>query len=360
MLAGLNTVQRLKLQILECGIDLTPAARDRLTHRGNRNFVEKDYVTTGGITLDLTGDVFVNAPVGEWFCDRAAAILDVSPRGEFELRSKMVEVRVEPLPLPEYLFRPEGKPQSVMTHADRIRLSPLDGCACTCHFCDWPLTPYNAAEKGMLLASLRIALEDQALPARHVLVSGGTPLPQDEAWLEDIYLGAIATSPLPVDVMAMPRRNTTMIDRLVEAGVHGFSVNLELYDSTVAAHLCPSKHRVGLDAYARTIRRAVELTGGRGRVRSLLLIGLEPPESSLAGVEFIASLGADPVLSPFRPAKGTELGQIRPPCADLMEDLYLAAQEISSRHGVKLGPRCIPCMHNTVTFPDDTGAYFYS
>ena len=38
----------------------------------------------------------------------------------------------------------------------------------------------------------------------------------------------------------------------------------------------------------------------------------------------------------------------------------LSTANIVERYGVKLGPRCIPCQHNTLTFPDDSGAYYYS
>ncbi len=98
------------------------------------------------------------------------------------------------------------------------------------------------------------------------------------------------------------------------------------------------------------------MTGGAGRVRSLLLVGLEPARSTLDAVDFIAALGADPVLSPFRPAEGTELARVRPSSASLMEDVHAEAHSIAQRHAVRLGPRCIPCMHNTVTFPDGDGA----
>ena len=80
---------------------------------------------------------------------------------------------------------------------------------------------------------------------------------------------------------------------------------------------------------------------------------------TLDGVRFLAELGCDPVLSPFRPAKGTDLANEAPPSAAFMEEAYLAAREIATAHGVELGPRCIPCQHNTITFPEGD-AYYYS
>jgi hypothetical protein len=92
----------------------------------------------------------------------------------------------------------------------------------------------------------------------------------------------------------------------------------------------------------------------------LIIVGLEEPETTLGGVELIASLGADPVLSPFRPAQGTALERQEPPSPASLERVYFEALDIAERYGVKLGPRCIPCQHNTITFPDDSGSYYFS
>ena len=124
--------------------------------------------------------------------------------------------------------------------------------------------------------------------------------------------------------------------------------------------MIPEKQRLGKKVFAENLERAVAATGGEGRVRSLILIGLEDLETTLEGVEFIASLGADPVLSPFRPSQGTALHRQAPPRSDFLERVYLEAREIAVRHGVKLGPRCIPCQHNTLTFPDDGASYYFS
>jgi hypothetical protein len=160
--------------------------------------------------------------------------------------------------------------------------------------------------------------------------------------------------------MLMPRDGHELIDRLVDAGVAGFAINLEIFSRATAARLCPNKEHVGLHGYADFIAHAVERTGGRGsgRVRSLLLVGLEPEETTLEGVQFLAELGCDPALSPFRPAANTELAHVPPPTARSMESVYLKASALVKGYGVELGPRCIPCQHNTIAFPD--GDNFYS
>lgn len=360
MTASLPPLWRLKLDILERGIAVDHAALAALTADGERALVEHDYVTTGGLTLVLEGDVYVNAPVDYAFCDQPAAVLRSGNDG-FVLTTDALSCAAGVLPLPGYLSPRDQAPHGIMTHADRVRISPIDGCACRCRFCDWPLITYAPVPIGDLMAGLQTALTDQDLPPRHVLVSGGTPRPGDRDFMDEVYLEAVRTCGLPVDVMLMPRQGTELVDRLVDAGVAGLSVNLEIHSRTVAAELCPQKEAITLDGYAEFIAHAVARTGGpgSGRVRSLLLVGLEPLESTLEGVRFLAELGCDPVLSPFRPAAGTELAEAPPPSAAFMEEAYLEAREIATAHGVELGPRCIPCQHNTIAFPDGD-AYYYS
>lgn len=362
MAAGLSFVQRLKLDILERGIIVDEGAARALTDGGQQRLTYADYPTTGGLSLVLPEDVYVNAPVGAAFSASPAAVLTMADDGgaDFVLRADDLRVPATPLPLPGYLQLGEASRDGVMTHADRARLSPVAGCAVDCAFCDSPRAGYRLRSADHLMKALRLALDDEHLPSRHVLVSGGTPRPSDCACLDDIYSRVTRECPVPVDVMLAPRPGTDIIDRLVEWGVFGLAINLELFNAEVSAQLTPYKQGLGLEAFAQAIRRAVKLTGGRGRVRSLLLVGLEPVEDTLRGVRFLAELGCDPCLSPFRPAAGTALADHPPPEASLMEDVYLASREIAEGHGVKLGPRCIPCQHNTVAFPDDSGAFYYS
>jgi len=359
MRTGLPLRHCLKLEILERGIDVSDAAAAALA-APDQPFVVHDYATTGGLTIVIGDDVWVNAPVEYWFCDRPVATLTLDDEG-FVLVGEGVREPVRVMPLPGYLAS-EHPPRGLMTHADRIRISPIDGCAYACVFCDWHDVPYQTLAVETLLDGLRIAAADSALPPRHVLISGGTPRAGDHAFLASVYRQVIAESPLPVDVMLAPRDGHALLNEIAEAGVHGLSINLEIFDDDTSARLCPNKHHTGRDGYGDFISHAVSLLGGHGsgRVRSLLLCGLEPAESTLEGVRFLASLGCDPVLSPFRPAEGTPLSDVRPPSADELEALYLAAISIVDEYGVRLGPRCIPCQHNTVTFPDGSDAYYTS
>jgi len=64
-------------------------------------------------------------------------------------------------------------------------------------------------------------------------------------------------------------------------------------------------------------------------------------------------MGCEPVLSPFRPSRGTALVNHVTPEPALLSDVLDGAREIVARQGISLGPECIPCQHNTLTFPWD-------
>ena len=76
-------------------------------------------------------------------------------------------------------------------------------------------------------------------------------------------------------------------------------------------------------------------------------------EETLRGVEALAALGCHPTLSPFRPAAGTRLAGQPPPSAAFLSEVLDRSRAIVARHGVRLGPDCVPCQHNTLAFPWD-------
>lgn len=364
MTRATSTIARaIKTSCFSRGIRVTPRAEEVLTHGGKVPLSIHEYATTGGVTFVMEGRVFVNAPFDEPFCAGAEVALDVAEGGAgFEVSHGRERLPVEVLPLPGYLgvTDDDGRPVSdvVMSHADRARVSPVGGCSFSCGFCDLAGKRYSRRPSTSVLHALRVAMDDKNLPVRHVLVSGGTPLPGDQAWFEESCASVARGAGVPVDVMMTPRGDPVFIDTLVDAGVHGFALNLEVWGEGPSRAYAPQKAKLGHAAFEAAIARAVERTGGDGRVRSLLIAGLEPAESTLEGVEFLARLGCDPVLSPFRPARGTALSHMPPPSPESLQALYDRSRAVAESYGVKLGPRCIPCQHNTLTFPDGPGYRF--
>jgi pyruvate-formate lyase-activating enzyme len=353
-----QAVERLKIACLTQGVAVGPAVMASMG--GPAALTVHEYATTGGIALRAAG-VYINAPFDDPQCPSSPVSM-VQTGEDYALEYGDLSFAVETvLPLPGYLQRrlSTGRLASdvVMSHCDRIRLSPIKGCAYNCAFCDLGEMRYERREQSELEEALDLALADTALPARHVLISGGSPGPRHAEWFNNLCARLIAYSPLPVDVMFSPQHLAEKtIDVMADAGVNSVSINLELFSENGAQAHLPQKRRHSYEFFEPTIVRAVERLGRSGRVRSLIIPGLESEAETIAGIEFLAGLGVHPVLSPFRPARGTRLAAEPPVAAESLVRILDAGREIVARHGVALGPGCVPCQHNTLTFPwDGTG-----
>lgn len=364
MTATRATLERVKIAALACGVRVGAPTLARLG--GADRLTVHEYATTGGITVELDDGVLVNAPFDEPFCAASPLELRADEDGRLELtlgEEGAPVLRV--LPLPGYLGAVDAQGRAVaettMSHADRIRVSPVDGCAYDCHFCDVARKRYRPRTADQVIAGIEVALADGALPPRHLLISGGSaakgPAHQEDFALTCLEIVRSMRQRDPcfeVDIMLSARPDgPEFVDRMVDAGVSGFSINLEVYSPSHAAEHLPLKHRATRHHMAAMVEHAVVRLGRAGAVRSLLIPGLEPPDETLAGVEWLAAMGCSPVLSPFRPSRGTALASAPPVAAEVLADLLPAARRIVARHRVALGPRCVPCQHNTLAFPWD-------
>ena len=369
----LTEVEQLKFAILEHGVTVTDSARDFLNaSTGGAAWTPADYASTSGLILALDGDVWVNAPIADYnpnFVAEPAYKLDVVDH-HLAVLTKSLNVATQFWLPPAYHgtendFGPLNR--FAITHGDRVRLAPVRGCAMSCKFCD---IPYERGEKygikpiPAMLEALRVALSDPVQPARHVLISGGTPRPGDHEFLREVYRKVLSAFPdFPVDIMMVPVPGLLDIEELKELGVNELSINIEVVDDTIAKRLMPQKYLQGIETYLNFIERASHILGPM-RVRSMVMVGLEPLERTMWGVQEITNRGGLPVLSPFRPDPSTPLADMSPPSESLMSEAYAGAREIVEASGVGLAPFCPPCTHNTLSFGHDrlttTPAYLHS
>jgi Radical SAM superfamily len=371
MSTTLSVAQRLKFQLLAEGIEISRAARTALgeiTSQGD--LTPADYASTSGLILQLEDDVWVNAPINDYnpnFVSGSRYVLDSGPDG-FLVHGGGLASSASFWSPPSY----HGRAASfgplnnfVVTHGDRARLSPVRGCAMTCTFCnipyDDPLDVYRTKSIDALLQAARIAISDTSQPAHHLLISGGTPKRPDFGFMQEVYQRVLLEFPqAPVDIMMVPLPGLFDLPLLDKLGLNEISINIEVFSESRAAEVMRHKYNQGLTFYLDFIEKAAS-TLGPGRVRSMLMVGLEPMEMTLAGVAAIAERGGVPVLSPFRPDPATPLRDRKPAGAAELEETYLRAVEVAASRGAALGPDCPPCTHNTLSFvtPGSATAYRY-
>ncbi len=360
-MTDLSDPQQLKLLILASGLAVTEAARNHMLEVAEgAGLSSADYASTSGIILQLDDDVWVNAPTDEHnpnFVDDSAPTALDHVDGQLTIRNGRLESSARFCLQPRFHQPGHGREKVmnlVVTHGDRARLSPLRSCAMTCTFCnipyDDPIRTYELKPIDDCIAALQVAVDDPLQPAQHILISGGTPKPKDIDNHRELYRRVIQAFPgAPVDIMMVPIPGLLDVAELNRLGVNEFSINLEVFDRERQLAVARQKYHSGRDYYLEFIEKAAaEL--GPGRVRSMLLVGLEPIESTLLGVEAIAQRGGVPVLSPFRPDPATPLRATRPPTHDELLDVLLRGQEITAKYDTFLGPACPPCSHNTLGF----------
>lgn len=321
-----------------------------------------EYATTSGVILELPGDIYVNAPVFENFTEGTDIRLVHRDDG-FLVETDGTDVPADPVPVPEYVLatNDDGVPYQDLgvTHTDRIRISPIAGCAWRCTFCDLPYEfDYRKKEIEHLVEVVRVAAKDPVLPAHHATVSGGTPKPGDVGYLHDAVTTVAEEVDMPVDVMMVPREDPAYLEQYRDAGVDGLFLNAELVGQKASEEIMPQKAHLMKPYFLDAIDDAVGVFGAP-KVRSLVILGLEPVEDTLTGVEELAERGCVPVLSPFRPAPATPLSDREPPGVEEMETAWTRTVEICADHDLKPGPPCTPCQHNTLTFPDETAFYHH-
>ena len=366
-MSSFTTEQELKLYLLAHGARIEPEAERVWTERFQGPMSLSEYASTSGICVYTASGNYINVPFIESFTKTTEArfVFD----GEFAIVLREDRVPVSVIPVPAYhhtVYSDDGVEYPYtnigVTHTDRCRISPIEGCAWVCTFCDLPYEKrYRKKPKQELLRAIQLAKDDPLSPARHILVSGGTPRPEDEPWIDDVYAFIAQNSPIPVDVMMPARHDMNYPAWLRSVGVNLLSINLEIWDVAQARRITPNKARLlGRDHYLKYIEGAVKVFGV-GFVQSLMVFGeaIEPVESTLEGVRALVERGCIPVLSPFRPDFTTPMGKKSPATIEEMRRVYSETVEIcdKSNTGVKPGPRCVPCQHNTVSFFD--GSKFY-
>jgi hypothetical protein len=127
--------------------------------------------------------------------------------------------------------------------------------------------------------------------------------------------------------------DTTILSKYKEAGFDNISHNLEVWDKNLFAAIVPGKEKRngGWKHWVESLEHAVSIFG-KGNVHSNFVGGLEPKDSTLEGIEYLASRGIVGHFSAFRPENGTPLHGYRSPEASWHWDLLDKATDIYRRY----------------------------
>jgi Radical SAM superfamily len=367
----MQTLARLKFELLDRGISVSERAVHKLVDI--KHPIRTRSGAAGGLDMILPYDIHVNTPVDERFARFSELTLDSASSGFVICRGDMIITSVDLQTRPTFYDKTTSSGIAMssigqMCSADRFCYG-MTGPYCyfwkrdrRCKYCSIGLNKDRDASRKtieLLIETLAVAVEDPSLPAKHVLIGGGTPDGED--------MGAILASQLcqaikrrfnlSCYVMISAPLHNDYIDLLVDSGVDELGMNLEFYSDAAWEEIIPGKAKViGKRRYLDALEYAVTRFGPIN-TRSILMVGLEEPEYTIEGAERLASMGVMPILSAFRPLDGTDYSSRRGFNFNTNFDIYCEVHRRAMHYGIPTGPTCIACQNNTLALPLPDGGY---
>jgi radical SAM protein (TIGR04043 family) len=292
-----------------------------------------------GLQLDLGNNIFINAIYGDQFCEQSPYQLE-KINGNFSILKNNTPIQsCQIIPAPNWYQKKTSdgvEMSSVFLQEGRDTLiSALLGLCCysftntQCGFCALESDKQNILKKPDQLAeTVQQALKEN--PNYYIHLTGGNINTYDHG-LKNYQktvcsIREITSRQLSLEVS--PPEDLNLIDEMVEIGVNGFSINLEVWDDKKRKEICPGKSQISKELYIKAWKRAVSLVG-KFRVSSVLIVGLDTTENIKEGIKTMVKIGVKPTLIPLRPFKKSRLNNMSPPSSEeLIELSFFAAKEM--------------------------------
>lgn len=349
----------LKLDLYCKGARLDPSFS--VEDAGGRKILRTRAGLGSGLEVILPKGLWTNVPVVEDFA--GSSPYEVRPFGGAE--SDLVEFRrdgefistAQLSPRPAWYAKKtsSGRAMTSIGSLQGTYLGIYPGSVCAfwtrdtrsnCHFCSVGLNlgADDSREKTIqdILEVVRTAREESRIT--YVDLNAGHQ--EDESYLdllEPIVARIKKETGLLVGIQAPPHSDLSRYDRMRAAGLNRVSFCFELFDRECFERVCPGKAQTyGLDRYLAAIDYCTKL-GARGPAtepwvtNGELIAGLEPPESTIAAIDWLVERGSVPTVCVFRPLKGTDYAHVPPPDTEAMVPVFRHLFEACARKGLPIG-----------------------
>jgi len=270
------------------------------------------------LELVLPENVSVSVPVGEEFTETSPYRLAVEDGRTFLTGdSEPCEVRVVPVPRYYAQNTQSGMPMWRIgsSYGPYIAINPASRCGfsrrgMSCRFCDVSTQALDRDEPipiADVIDTLRAAFAEGVVEFVYLHLGY---VESDDAGVQFVepYVRAIKRQfDTLVAVQLQPPRDNLWIDHFYAIGVDALSYSVQIHDPETLARHCEGRVvQVGRERYYEALAHAASVFPN-GTVWSDLIVGLEPLESTLQGIDTLVGMGVLPVLSVFRPLGDIEL-----------------------------------------------------
>lgn len=310
-----------------------------------------------GLELILPKAYWTNVPVTEPFVAQSPFLLIFEEEQFYvtHLNGDRIQVALAPSP-PWYDKRTSsGKPMTRIGSLQGTYLGIYPTGVCefwqgrdkeNCKYCSIGLNLGHDDDPEKTVEEVLEVVRTARLESGITYVDFNTGHYEDESFLdrlEPLVAAVKKETGLLVGVQTPPHSNLARYDRLRQMGVNRVSFCFEIYDPKRFAEVCPGKERFyGLDRYLATMDYCASL----GRKQNLqepwvtngeIIAGLEDPESTIAAIDRITSVGAIPTVCVFRPLEGTQYADLLPPHTEDMIPVFRHLYEACMKNNLPIG-----------------------
>jgi hypothetical protein len=283
----------------------------------------RDFVTRS-VELVLPEEVWVSVPIGERFTETSPYFLGFEGDAlRLSRNGECIDVRA--VSQPEFYAKKTrtGMPMWRIgtAYAGYLAINPAQSCnfnqlAVPCRFCDATtraLDREHPVPVADVIETVRAAFGEGAVEFVYLHIGHVSAEDAGIRFLEP-YIDAIKKHfDTLIAVQLQPPTDNRWIDRTYAMGVDALSYSVEIHDPELLRRYCAGRaDYVGRDRYYDALAYAATIFPS-GTVWSDLIVGLEPPESTIAGIDVLVKMGVLPVLSLFRPLADTQLRDLPPP-----------------------------------------------
>ena len=287
-----------------------------------------------GMDILLPQDTLVNVPCSDYVASTSPYVIKKSGEGHAITFEGGGEVPVRFLPKPDFYYRKTstGVPFSriASVHGSYTVITPSPRCEffnrkVECKYCAGNFdvtgeddTVFTVDE---VLETVAAVLKEKVSEIIYLSVGFSEG---DDGGVEFLrpYVRAIKKHfNVLVAVEALPPKDNRWIDRTYAMGADSVLYNLEIYDRELFGLICPGRAElIGWERYVEALGYAAGIFPN-GTVASHLIVGLEPPGSTVQGIDFLVSMGVVPILPVIRPTRDRSY-HIHPLTADVIIPVY--------------------------------------
>lgn len=261
---------------------------------------------------------------------------------------------------------------------DRLRVHQTNACLYKqsgqgCKFCNIAMDPnQNEITADCIKEVVEQYITDkkeaeaagESVTLRHFLI-GGQSMKDCDARLIEIAK-VLSRYHMPIYAMTLPLKEET-VRELVSCGVLEYAYNIEIFNKQCREKYMPGKGQIPVEDYrsalamTRRVLNAARYPQNRKVVRSMVIVGLDPYDDMIRGIEDLIDDHIEPMLSIFRPLPGTPLQHLNAPPIRMVYNLFETVSTLMYRKNqkkgknfrnlCKLGPKCPCCQNNTVSLP---------